>query len=100
MKLKDKKVGFCLTGSFCTFKNTLLQMKKVVDEGADVLPIMSINSYTLDTKFGLAEDYIEEIKKITKKEEIIHTIQGAEPIGPKGLTDIMLVAPCSRKYYC
>ena len=100
MKLKDKKVGFCLTGSFCTFDKTLIEMKKLVDEGADVLPIMSNNSYNMDTKFGNAEDFINKIKEITKKDNIIHTIEEAEPIGPKKLTDIMIIAPCSRKYYC
>ena len=100
MKLKGKKVGFCLTGSFCTFDKTLEQMKKLVEEGADVIPIMSYNSYELDTKFGKAEDFINKIKDITGKQEIIHTIQEAEPIGPKKLTDIILIAPCSRKYNC
>lgn len=95
MKLKDKKIGFCLTGSFCTFDKTLLQMKKIVDEGADVLPIMSDNSYKMDTKFGKSKDFINKIKEITKKDNIIHTIQDAEPIGPQKLTDIMLIAPCS-----
>lgn len=98
MKLEGKKVGFCLTGSFCTFDKTLEQMKKIVEEGAEVIPIMSYNSYELDTKFGKAEDFINKIKQITGKQEIIHTIQGAEPIGPRKLTDIMLIAPCSRKY--
>ena len=56
---------------------------------------MSFNSYNLDTKFGKAQEYIDEIKEICDKENIIHTIQGAEPIGPKKLTDIMVVAPCS-----
>ena len=60
---------------------------------------MSYNAYNLDTKFGKAQEYIDEIKKISEKDEIIHTIQEAEPIGPKRLTDIMVVAPCSRKYY-
>ena len=96
MKLKDKKVGFCLTGSFCTFDKTLQQMQKIVEEGAEVLPIMSFHSYEWDTKFGKASDFIERIQKITGKKEIIHTVQEAEPIGPKKLTDIMLVAPCSR----
>lgn len=100
MKLKDKKIGFCLTGSFCTFEKTLEQMKKIVEEGAEVIPIMSYNSYELDTKFGKAEDFINRIKEITGKKEIIHTIQEAEPIGPKKLTDIMIIAPCSRKYDC
>lgn len=63
-----------------------------------MIPIMSYNSYNLDTKFGKAKDFIQEIEEITGK-EIIHTIQGAEPIGPKKLTDIMIIAPCSRKHY-
>lgn len=99
MKLEGKKLGFVLTGSFCTFKMVLEELKKIKKAGADIIPIMSYNAYNLDTKFGKAQEYIEEIKKISEKEEIIHTIQDAEPIGPKGLTDIMIVAPCSRKYY-
>ena len=98
MFLLGKKVGFAFTGSFCTFKTVIQELKKIKEEGADILPIMSFNSYNLDTKFGKAEDYIKEIKEISEKEEIIHTIQGAEPIGPKKLTDIMVIAPCSRKY--
>ena len=98
MKLEGKKVGFAFTGSFCTFKTVIQELKKIKEEGDDILPIMSFNSYNLDTKFGKAEDYIKEIKEISEKEEIIHTIQGAEPIGPKKLTDIMVIAPCSRKY--
>lgn len=100
MKLENKKIGFAFTGSFCTFKAAIEELKKIKKEKADILPIMSYNSYNLDTKFGNAKDYIDEIKEITGKDEIIHTIQGAEPIGPKKLTDIMVIAPCSRKYYC
>lgn len=94
MLLEGKKVGFALTGSFCTFSNTIPQMKKLIEEGAEVIPIMSFNAHNMDTKFGKAEDFINQIKEITKN-EIIHTIDGAEPIGPKHLTDIMVIAPCS-----
>ena len=94
MDLKDKKIGFTLTGSFCTFQKVILKMKEIKKLGAEIIPIMSFNSYNLDTKFGKAKDFIEEIENITGK-EIIHTIQGAEPIGPKKLTDIMIIAPCS-----
>lgn len=94
MKLKDKSVGFILTGSFCTFKPTIEQIKNIVEEGANVIPIMSTNAYELDTKFGKAEEHINKIEKITNN-KIIHTIQDAEPIGPKKLTDIMIIAPCS-----
>ena len=98
MELYGKKIGFVLTGSFCTFKKTIPIMKELIEkEGAEIIPIMSYNSYNLDTKFGKAQDFIKEVEEMTKK-EIIHTIQGAEPIGPKKMTDIMVVAPCSRKY--
>ena len=73
-------------------------MKELIKKGAKILPIMSYNSYSLDTKFGKATEFIEEIENITG-EKIIHTIQDAEPIGPKKLTDIMVIAPCSRKYH-
>ena len=85
MKIKDKRIGFVLTGSFCTFKHTIPQIKKIVEEGGIVIPIMSRNAYNMDTKFGTAQEFIKEIEEITNK-EIIHTIQGAEPIGPKKLT--------------
>jgi len=94
LEVKGKKIGFVFTGSFCTFKKTIPQMKKLKEYGAEILPIMSFNSYNLDTKFGKAKDFVKEIEEICKK-EIIHTIQGAEPIGPSHLTDIMIVAPAS-----
>ena len=94
MDVKDKKIGFVLTGSFCTFSKTLPKIKELVKMGSEVIPIMSFNAFNSDTKFGKAKDFINEIQEITGK-EIIHTIQGAEPIGPKRLTDIMVVAPCS-----
>ena len=94
MDLKDKRIGFVLTGSFCTFSKTIPKIKELVKLGANIVPIMSYNAYTLNTKFGKAEDFIKEIEEITGK-EIIHTIQEAEPIGPKHLTDIIIVAPAS-----
>lgn len=97
MLLVGKKVGFALTGSFCTFEKTIPQISKLIKEGAEVLPIMSFNSYNIDSKFGKAKDFIDKIEDITGK-EIIHTIEDAEPIGPKKLTDVMVVAPCSRKH--
>jgi dipicolinate synthase subunit B len=70
-------------------------MKKLITKNkAIIIPIMSYNSYNLDTKFGKAEDFIKEIKEATGK-KIIHTIQEAEPIGPKDLLDILIIAPCS-----
>lgn len=94
MELENINIGFTMTGSFCTFKKVIPKIKELKEMGANIIPIMSYNSYNLDTKFGTAKEFIDEIENITNN-EIIHTIQGAEPIGPKGLTDIMVVAPCS-----
>ena len=99
MLLVGKKVGFALTGSFCTFEKTIPQISRLIEEGAEVLPIMSFNSYNIDSKVGKAKDFIDKIETITGK-KIIHSIEGAEPIGPKKLTDVMVIAPCSRKYSC
>ena len=98
MEVKGKKIGFILTGSFCTFQKVIPKIKELVKKEAEVIPIMSFNSYNLDTKFGKAKDFIQKIEEITGK-KIIHTIVDAEPIGPKKMTDIMVIAPCSRKYY-
>ncbi len=97
MLLVGKRIGFALTGSFCTFAKTIPQISRLIEEGADVLPIMSFNSYKIDSKFGKAKDFIERIEKITGK-KIICTIEEAEPIGTKKLTDVLVIAPCSRKY--
>ncbi len=94
MDLKGKKIGFVITGSFCTFSKVIKQIKELVKSEADVIPIMSFNSYNLDTKFGDSKDFTNEIEKITGK-SIIKTIQEAEPIGPKKMTDILVIAPCS-----
>lgn len=94
MKFDTIKIGFILTGSFCTFIKTIPKIKELVNDGANVLPIMSYNAYNLDSKFGKAKDFIEEIENITQN-KIIHTIQDAEPIGPKKMTDIMIIAPAS-----
>lgn len=94
MNFDGIKIGFVLTGSFCTFSKTIPKIKELKELGAEILPIMSFNAYNLDTKFGKAEDFINEIEEITGN-KIIHTIKDAEPIGPKKLTDIMVIAPAT-----
>lgn len=94
MELRGKNIGYALTGSFCTFRATITEMENLIKMGANVIPILSFHSYHLDTKFGKAKDFIEEIETLTGN-KMIHTIQEAEPIGPKKMFDILLVAPCS-----
>lgn len=94
MNLEGKRIGFVMTGSFCTFRKTIDELKKIVRLGAKVVPIMSENSYTMDTKFGKAEDFINEIEDITGT-KVLHTIQEVEPLGPKDMLDILVVAPAT-----
>lgn len=91
--MKKVTVGFAMCGSFCTFSKAIEQMKKLAEE-YHIVPIMSKNAYTMDTRFGKAEDFIAEIQEITK-EKVIHTIDGAEPLGPKKICDLLLIAPCT-----
>ena len=88
------RVGFALCGSFCTISKCLEQMKKLVALGYEIIPIVSQNLYNTDTRFGKSKDIIKEIEDICSK-TVISTITAAEPIGPKNMTDIMLVAPCT-----
>lgn len=83
-----------MCGSFCTFDKVLPQMEKVAGLGYEVQPILSEFSYSTDTRFGKAADFIERIEKICGR-PAIHTIYDAEPIGPRKLLDILLVAPCT-----
>lgn len=92
--LKGLKLGVALCGSFCTFKRAMLMLQSLVDLGIDVYPIMSTNAYTISTRFGKAEDFIEQIENITGK-PVIHSILGAEPLGPKNIIDALLIAPCT-----
>jgi len=88
------RIGFAVTGSFCTFKAVFPQMKKLVEYGFNVIPIMSENAYTIDTRFGRAADWIAQAEEMTG-EKVIHTIAQAEPIGPKKLLDLLIIAPCT-----
>ena len=94
MNFKDKNIGYALTGSFCTFKDTIEQIKKLVELKANVYPVFSFNSQNIDTRFGKAKDFMEEIESITGN-KIIKTIEQAEPIGPRNYLDAFIIAPCT-----
>lgn len=94
MAFDGLKIGFALTGSFCTLSKVLTELEKLKEQNADIVPIMSEIVWTTDTRFGKAEDFKTKITKLTGK-EIIHSIKGAEPIGPKNLLDALVIAPCT-----
>lgn len=94
MNMQDKKIGFAMCGSFCTFKRAVAELEKLAGTGADIMPIMSPVSAVTDTRFGTAEFFRNRVEEITGK-KIITTIREAEPIGPKNLLDILVVLPCT-----
>lgn len=87
-------VGFAITGSFCTFAKIKNEIQRLVDQKMRVIPIFSFHAASIDSRFGKAEDFVAEIKQITG-ENGIFTIAGAEPIGPTGYLDALVIAPCT-----
>lgn len=92
--MTEIKAGFALCGSFCTFSKVIPQMKNLKDKGVDVYPVMSEIAYGTDTRFGKCEDFRKEIEEICSR-EIIATVKDAEPIGPKKMLDVLIIAPCT-----
>lgn len=94
MPLKGAKIGFALTGSFCTLYTVTAEIQNLVDRGADVVPIISKEVATLDTRFGRASELLSKLREITGHSPILSIVE-AEPIGPNNLFDILVVAPCT-----
>lgn len=86
-------IGFALCGSFCTFDQVFPVMEEL-SKKHNVIPVFSQNTYTTDTRFGLAADHIQRASDICGQMPI-HTIAQAEPIGPKKLLDVLVIAPCT-----
>lgn len=94
MDLKGVKVGVALTGSFCTFAKIFTELEKLVAAGAEVFPIFSDASQSIESRFGKPEEYLKRIEEITGKQSML-TISEAEHVGPGSLFDIMVIFPCT-----
>jgi dipicolinate synthase subunit B len=93
--MQNITLGYALTGSFCTIKESVKALKTLKNNyDIKIIPIFSEVVYSTNTRFGNANDLIEEVEDICKN-KVIHTIVGAEPIGPKNLLDILVVAPAT-----
>ncbi len=88
-----KTLGFAMCGSFCTFEKAVVQMEEL-SRTYHILPLMSQNAYTTDTRFGKAADWVKRVEE-SSGQEVLHTIVQAEPIGPKNMVDVLAVAPCT-----
>ena len=88
------RVGFAMCGSFCMLRRTLEELPRLTGSGFDITPIMSETAYATDTRFGAAEEFRAILSGATGK-EIVHSVTNAEPIGPKKLLDLLIIAPCT-----
>ncbi|MDD5994108.1 MAG: dipicolinate synthase subunit B [Clostridiales bacterium] len=93
-KKRQRTVGFAITGSFCTYEKIKGVVRRLVEEDNRVVPVFSHVAQTVNCRFGNAKDFIIEIQEITG-ERGIFTLQEAEPIGPKGFLDVLVIAPCT-----
>ncbi len=94
MDLAGKRIGFAVTGSFCTYKQIMPVIKELAGTGADVVPIVSYIAASLDTRFIKAEDFRNFLRETTNH-EILDSLVEVEPIGPKKLLDLVIIAPCT-----
>lgn len=91
---QGKSIGIGFTGSFCTYEKIFDALEELKQTGASLLPVFSEHAATLDSRFGNSQDFLDRARALTGKEPIT-TIPQAEPIGPKGLMDILVIAPCT-----
>ena len=87
-------IGYCFCGSFCTVEKSIATLRSLRAEGNDILPVMNDSVYFCDTRFGKAEDIRRTVETICGR-EIVHTVVGAEPIGPSVRLDMLVIAPCT-----
>ena len=88
------KIGYCFTGSFCTFARSLRVLSDLVSLGYEVVPIMSENAYYTDTRFQGAEEFSTRVEALCGR-GVIHTVVDAEPLGPSEPLDMLVVSPCT-----
>lgn len=91
------KLGVVITASFCTLKKTLVVLNSLKDNGYDIYPVLSNKVIEYDTRFGKAQDFINEVKKISGK-KIVSDIVDAEKFGPVNKMDAMLVIPATGDF--
>ena len=92
MSLKGKRIGFGLTGSHCTYDAVFPEIEKLVQAGAEVMPVVTFTVKNTETRFGKGEDWIQRIEDLTGH-KVIDSIVKAEPLGPRIPLDCMVIAP-------
>ncbi len=86
-------VGFALCGSFCTYAQVFPVMEQLAEEYR-LVPIFSAASAGTDSRFGKSADFMQQAEEICQCPPLTDIPQ-VEPIGPKKLLDLLLIAPCT-----
>ena len=92
--MEQIRVGFAVCGSFCTHRQALEALERIHARFSDVTPIVSEITAASDTRFGPAHELMRDMERICDK-RVIDSIVKAEPIGPKGLLDVLVICPCT-----
>ena len=92
--MRKERIGFAICGSFCTHSEALLALERLAEQYETIIPIVSEISGDADTRFGTAEALLEKVERITGRKPM-RTITEVEPIGPKGLLDLLVIAPAT-----
>lgn len=87
------RIGFALCGSFCTYSQVFPVMEALAQEH-DLYPIFSQAACQTDTRFGMAAEHLAAAARICGR-EALRTLSQVEPIGPKKLLDVLVIAPCT-----
>ena len=92
--MRTERVGFALCGSFCTHGKALAALEELGRTYGDITPILSECCCRTDTRFGTAAELRQRVEALTGR-KALDTIAAVEPIGPKKLLDILVIAPCT-----
>ncbi len=92
--MEEKTIGFAVCGSFCTHASAIAALERLKARYSYIIPIVSEITASTDTRFGQAHDLMREMERICDH-RVISTIKEAEPIGPKKLLDLLVIAPCT-----
>ena len=92
--MRKERVGFAVCGSFCTHAKVLEALEQLAKEYETVIPIVSETAGNTDTRFGTSDALLERLRELTGREPLMD-IPSVEPIGPKGLLDVLVIAPAT-----
>ena len=94
MRLLNKRIGVAMSGSHHSLEGVLESVKNLQKEGAELVPIVSSAILNVTTRYGDAEYWLSRIEECFGRKPLT-SIPDVEPIGPKRLLDVLLVAPCT-----